>query len=123
MALSQLVRLAGISPWIAQQITQFPLLLDEMLDPRQLYSPLNREDLRMELDTLLSAADPDDQEQQLDRMRQFANSNKLRVAAADITGIIPLMVVSDYLTDIAETLLRKSAGIYLGRPDRKIWIS
>ena len=107
IALSQLVRLAGISPWIAQQITQFPLLLDEMLDPRRLYSPLNGKDLRLELDALLSAADPDDQEQQLDRMRQFANSNKLRVAAADITGIIPLMVVSDYLTDIAETLLHQ----------------
>ena len=107
IALSQLVRLAGISPWIAQLITQFPLLLDEMLDPRELYSPLSSEDLRLELDTLLSAADPDDQEQQLDRMRQFANSNKLRVAAADITGIIRLMVVSDYLTDIAETLLQK----------------
>ena len=107
IALSQLVRLAAISPWIAQRITQFPLLLDEMLDPRRLYSPLNSEDLRAELDTLLSAVDPDDREQQLDRMRQFANSNKLRVAAADITGIIPLMVVSDYLTDIAETLLQK----------------
>ena len=107
IALSQLVRLAAISPWIAQLITQFPLLLDEMLDPRRLYSPLNSEDLRLELDVLLSAADPDDREQQLDRMRQFANSNKLRVAAADITGIIPLMVVSDYLTDIAETLLQK----------------
>jgi len=106
-ALSQLVRLAGISPWVAQQTTQYPLLLDEMLDPRRLYSPLTGEDLRAELDTLLSAADPDDQEQQLDRMRQFANSNKLRIAAADITGIIPLMVVSDYLTDIAETLLGK----------------
>ncbi|MCP5415970.1 MAG: bifunctional [glutamate--ammonia ligase]-adenylyl-L-tyrosine phosphorylase/[glutamate--ammonia-ligase] adenylyltransferase [Chromatiaceae bacterium] len=107
MALSQLVRLAGISPWIAQLIIQFPLLLDEMLDPRRLYSPLTGNELRRELDTLLSAADPDDPEQQLERMRQFANSNKLRVAAADITGIIPLMVVSDYLTDIAETLLRK----------------
>jgi glutamate-ammonia-ligase adenylyltransferase len=107
IALSQLVRLAGISPWIAEQITRFPLLLDEMLDPRRLYTPLRKEDLQEELDTLLSAADPDDQEQQLDRMRQFANSNKLRVAAADITGIIPLMVVSDYLTDIAETLLAR----------------
>ena len=105
IALSQLVRLAAISPWIAQRITQFPLLLDEMLDPRRLYSPLNSEDLRAELDTLLSAVDPDDREQQLDRMRQFANSNKLRVAAADITEMIPLMVVSDYLTDIAEVVV------------------
>ncbi|MCB1759274.1 MAG: bifunctional [glutamate--ammonia ligase]-adenylyl-L-tyrosine phosphorylase/[glutamate--ammonia-ligase] adenylyltransferase [Gammaproteobacteria bacterium] len=107
MALSQLVRLAGISPWIATQITRFPLLLDELLDPRRLYSPLKSADLHEELETLLSAVDADDHERQLDRMRQFANSNKLRVAAADITGMIPLMVVSDYLTDIAETLLAR----------------
>jgi len=107
IALSQLVRLFAISPWIARQITQYPLLLDEMLDPRRLYSPLKREHLEAELNTLLSAVDADDQERQMDRLRQFANSNKLRVAAADITGIIPLMVVSDYLTDVAVTVLRK----------------
>ncbi len=104
IALSQLVRLTGVSPWIARQIAGHPLLLDEMLDPRRLYTPLKRADLEQELDSLLSTVDPDDQEQQMDRMRQFANSNKLRVAAADITGVIPLMVVSDYLTDIAETV-------------------
>lgn len=107
VVLSQLVRLFGASPWIARQVTQFPLLLDEMLDPRRLYSPLRRDELGAELDTLLSSVEEDDLEQQMERLRQFANSNKLRVAAADITGAIPLMVVSDYLTDIAETVIRR----------------
>ena len=40
-------------------------------------------------------------------MRQFTQSNMLRVAAADLTGVIPLMVVSDYLTEIAETITCK----------------
>ena len=106
-ALSQLVRLFSISPWIARLVSQFPLLLDEMLDPRRLYSPQQRDELEWELDTLLSMVDEDDLEQQMERLRQFANSNKLRVAAADITGAIPLMVVSDYLTDIAETVIRR----------------
>ncbi len=34
LALSQLVRLSSISPWISQQVMRHPLLLDEMLDPR-----------------------------------------------------------------------------------------
>jgi len=106
-ALSQLVRLFSISPWIARLVTQFPLLLDEMLDPRRLYSPQQRDELEWELDTLLSMVEEDDLEQQMERLRQFVNSNKLRVAAADITGAIPLMVVSDYLTDIAETVIRR----------------
>ncbi|WP_275099247.1 bifunctional [glutamate--ammonia ligase]-adenylyl-L-tyrosine phosphorylase/[glutamate--ammonia-ligase] adenylyltransferase [Sedimenticola hydrogenitrophicus] len=106
-ALTQLVKLAGISPWIAQQVARHPLLLDEMLDPRRLYTPLKREGLEAELETALAAVDADDLEQQMERMRQFTQSNMLRVAAADLTGGIPLMVVSDYLTEIAETVTRK----------------
>ncbi|MBF0256733.1 MAG: bifunctional [glutamate--ammonia ligase]-adenylyl-L-tyrosine phosphorylase/[glutamate--ammonia-ligase] adenylyltransferase, partial [Gammaproteobacteria bacterium] len=104
MALSQLVRLAGDSLWIINRLTQQPLLLDELLDPRRLYSPLHRRDLEQELINLLEPV-KDDMEQQMDRMRQFAQSNMLRVAAADVTGAIPLMVVSDYLTDIASVVL------------------
>jgi glutamate-ammonia-ligase adenylyltransferase len=102
IGLSQLVRLSSISPWIANRLTQAPLLLDELLDPRSLYTPLRRDDLESQLDTLLGAVDPQDVEQQMERLRQFVQSNMLRVAAADITEVIPLMVVSDYLTEIAE---------------------
>ena len=38
-------------------------------------------------------------------LRQFKQLNVLRVAAADIMGAIPLMVVSDYLTWIAECIV------------------
>ena len=108
LALSQLVRLTSISPWIAEQVALYPLLLDEMLDPRRLYSPLRREALEQELATLMSPVDEGDLEQVMERLRQFARSCKLRVAAADITGVIPLMVVSDYLTEIAETCMAKA---------------
>ncbi len=107
MVLSQLIRLESFSSWIASQITRHPILLDGLLDPRQLYSPLKRAELEAELDTLLSAVDEDDTEGQMERLRQFLQGNKLRVAAADITGVIPLMVVSDYLTEIAETIVAR----------------
>ncbi len=105
IALSQLVRLVAISPWVADQLTRHPLLLDELLDPRRLYAPLHRQDLSSELCTMLGSLDPGDQEQQMERLRQFAQSNMLRVAAADLTGVIPVMIVSDYLTEIAEVTL------------------
>jgi len=105
VVLSQLVSLTCNSRWIADRITRYPLLLDELLDPRRLYSPLRRAELDMELSDLLSAVGPDDLEQQMERLRQFVRSNKLRVAAADITGAIPLMVVSDFMTEIAESVL------------------
>jgi len=105
--LSQLARLAEISPWFTDRIVHHPLLLDELLDSRRLYVPLYRADLEAELDTLLAPLAADDLEQQMERLRQFAQGNTLRVAAADLTDVIPLMVVSDYLTEIAEVAVSK----------------
>jgi glutamate-ammonia-ligase adenylyltransferase len=105
MALSQLVKLASASFWIVNYIASFPLLLDELLDPRTLYSPLSREQLERELKQRLQSVDLDDLEQVMITLRQFKQSNLLRVAAADIMGVIPIMVVSDYLTYLAETIV------------------
>ncbi|MEN8177506.1 MAG: bifunctional [glutamate--ammonia ligase]-adenylyl-L-tyrosine phosphorylase/[glutamate--ammonia-ligase] adenylyltransferase [Pseudomonadota bacterium] len=107
IALSQLVRLSGMSPWISRLLTRHPILLDELLDPRRLYSPLNRSELESELAAQLAGLDEDDLENQMERLRLFAQSNLLRVAAADITEQIPLMVVSDCLTEIAETVIAR----------------
>jgi len=111
LVLSQLVRLAGVSPWIATLLTHHPLLLDELIDPRRLYSPLKRDALDSELSAQMALLDEEDLEGQMERLRQFARSNRLRVAAADITGQIPLMVVSDYLTWIAESVLERVVAL------------
>lgn len=105
MALSQLVKLCAASPWIAQQLAQHPLLLDDLLDPRTLYLPLHRDGLRAELADALAALDADDLEQQMELLRHFKQSNSLRVAAADVAEVMPLMVVSDHLTEIAEVVV------------------
>jgi len=107
LALSQLVRLLAESVWIGTQLAHLPLLLDELLDPRRLYAPAKGEELAEELAVLMLSVEPGDQEQEMERLRQFALGNRLRVAAADIVGAIPLMVVSDRLTDIAEVTLRQ----------------
>jgi len=105
MALSQLVRLCAASPWIAQMLRDHPLLLDELLDPRSLYAPLERAALEQELEALLARIPCDDQEQQLETLRYFKQANVLRVAAADLMEVMPLMEVSDHLTAIAEVAL------------------
>ena len=105
MALSQLVQLAAASPWVVRLLAQHPVLLDELLDPRALYAPLRREGLAAELAERLADVDDDDLETQMEVLRRFRQANTLRVAAADIGGALPIMVVSDYLTDIAEVVL------------------
>ena len=89
-AMNQLVRLGSESSWVVSQLIRHPVLLDELLDPRRLYSPLRRSELDAELGHMLEKVDEEDLEQQMERLRQFADSNRLRTAAADITGVIPI---------------------------------
>jgi [glutamine synthetase] adenylyltransferase / [glutamine synthetase]-adenylyl-L-tyrosine phosphorylase len=104
-ALNHLVRLTAASPMVAAQLARHPLLLDELLDSRTLYTPPLRPELETELARRLRAIDPDDLEYQMETLRVFKQTHILRVAAADVTGELPLMRVSDHLTDIAETVL------------------
>lgn len=106
LALSQLVQLCEASAWIAEQLTRFPLLLDELLDPRTLYAPPDQTGLQRELRLFMAHAPPGDEEQELERLRQFRQAQTLRIAAADITGHLSLMKVSDHLTWLAEVLLQ-----------------
>lgn len=104
-ALAQLIKLSSASLWICDYLSQYPVLFDELLDTRSLYEPLKKADLDRRLDVLLSQIEVQDLEQLMVVLRQFKQLNVLRVAAADIMGAIPLMVVSDYLTYIAESIV------------------
>ncbi len=105
MALSQLVKLCSASIWISDYVSKRPQLLDELLDPRTLYDPPSREEMRHEILERLSHIDIDDLETQMDELRTIKQSNLLRVAAADIMDAMPLMVVSDHLTELAIEIL------------------
>ncbi len=105
LGLSQLVKLCSASSWITRLLSHHPALFDELLDPRILYAPLNREHLFKELEARMQAIPLSDLEQRMEVLRYFKQSHVLRVAAADVTNIIPLMKVSDYLTWIAEVIL------------------
>lgn len=104
-ALDQLVRLSQASPWICEQISTHPALLDELIDTRSLYQLPDKQTLLDELRQVLLRIEPDDLEEQMNALRYFRSSHALRVAACEITGVLPLMKVSDYLSFIAEAIL------------------
>lgn len=106
-ALNQLIKLAAASPWICEYLSLYPILFDELLDTRSLYEPLQKQALREDLQRALARVDPQDSEQLMIALRQFKHLNVLRVAAADIMGVIPVMIVSDYLTWTAEAILEQ----------------
>jgi glutamate-ammonia-ligase adenylyltransferase len=104
-ALQRLIALCAASPWIAEQIARFPLLLDELLNEGRLYSPPHAPELAAELRERLTRIPEDDLEQQMEALRHFKLAHRLRVAASEIAGSLPLMKVSDYLTWLAEAIL------------------
>ncbi|MEF8833633.1 MAG: bifunctional [glutamate--ammonia ligase]-adenylyl-L-tyrosine phosphorylase/[glutamate--ammonia-ligase] adenylyltransferase [Halofilum sp. (in: g-proteobacteria)] len=123
----RLVELCAASAWIADFVTRHPILLDELIDPDSLYEPLDRAAVAAEIEEALAGVESEDLEAQMDALRQVRQTNVLRVAAVDITGRLPLMRVSDYLTWIAEAVLeavhrlvyRQTVARY-GRPRSRV---
>ena len=56
---------------------------------------------------LLLRIPADDLEQQMEALRTFKQAHLLRVAASEVTEVLPLMKVSDYLTWLAESILNE----------------
>lgn len=104
-ARTQLVWLCSESPWIARQLAETPLLLDELLNAESLYHPPAKEELEDDLRQQMLRIPYEDLEEQMESLRHFRKAHILRVAASELSGTLPLMKVSDYLTWIAEVVL------------------
>jgi glutamate-ammonia-ligase adenylyltransferase len=110
-ALDRLVSLCGSSDFLARQVAAHPLLLDELLDHRIFSAPPDRKDLEHDLQHRLTGAGMDDTERRFEALRNFQQAAVFRVAVADMSGALPLMQVSDRLTDIAELVLEEAIAI------------
>ena len=104
-ARARLVELCRHGDFLAAQIAAHPLLLDELIDERLLTQLPTRAAFARELAERMDQLHQDDPEQQVEALRQFQRAALFRVAVADLTGLLPLMQVSDRLTDIAELIL------------------
>ncbi len=101
----QLTKLAAASPWVARWIAHHPLLLDELLDPRSFYVPLERNALVDELKQRLDHIPEDDLELQMEILREFHHGHLLRVAAADVGPGLAPEETSRRLAAIADTVV------------------
>jgi glutamate-ammonia-ligase adenylyltransferase len=104
-ALERLLGLVSESAWLARQIAEQPMLLDELLDARVFETPPTREELEALLKRVTADIAATDVEGMLDAIRVFQRTAIFRIAVADRLGSLPLMKVSDRLTDTAELVV------------------
>jgi glutamate-ammonia-ligase adenylyltransferase len=104
-ALRRLADVCSRSEFLARQVADHPLLLDELIAPDIFDRLPTRASLEKALAERMAAIPDDELEGQMDALRQFQRSAVFLVAVADLGGSLPLMKVSDHLTGIAEVVL------------------
>jgi len=104
----QLVRLCAASPWITALLVRTPALLDALLDPRLARDAPGQEALRSDLLGRFERLASEDIEPQMELLRRYRQEMTLRIAAADLSGSLPLVQVSDRLTWLAESIVAQS---------------
>ncbi len=107
----RLVEICRRGDFLARRIAAYPLLLDELIDARAFEDLPPRAALERELDTGLARAPEDDPELQVEALCHFQRAAVFRVAVADLSGRLPVMRVSDRLTEIAEIILDRALAI------------
>lgn len=104
-ALERLVDLCRKSGYIADELAQFPVLLDELIDARVAGESLARPELVAAAQERLALEALDDTEARIEALAQFQRAALFRIAVADFNGRLPIMRVSDSLTWLAEAVL------------------
>ncbi len=100
----ELIPMLSASPWIANELARYPVLLDSFLQQRYRHLP-DKIELRDILRQRLLRVEPDDEEELLSVLRLFKKNQVLAVAASDVLAERPIMKVSDSLTYIAAVVL------------------
>jgi glutamate-ammonia-ligase adenylyltransferase len=112
-ARARLVEVCGYGDFLVRQIAANPLLLDELIDARLFESLPGRAELTQELDLEVDPLLEEDPERQVEALRHFQQAAVFRVAVADLSGRLPLMQVSDRLTEIAELIIQRVVDLSL----------
>src|SRR6185312_13690271 len=107
-ARSRLIEISRQGEFLVRQIASYPLLLDELVDERLLAELPDRAALARELQAAMEQVDEEDPERQVEALCHFQRAAVFRIAVADLTRRLPVMQVSDRLTEIAELIIARA---------------
>ncbi|MEL7023848.1 MAG: bifunctional [glutamate--ammonia ligase]-adenylyl-L-tyrosine phosphorylase/[glutamate--ammonia-ligase] adenylyltransferase [Pseudomonadota bacterium] len=110
-AFDRLLRLLSSSQFVADQILEQPMLLDELLDARLFSEPRNAAQMRTELERVQTEVGVSDAETITAAMVRFVRTAHFRIAVADVSGLLPIMRVSDRLSDTATLVLEQTLAL------------
>jgi glutamate-ammonia-ligase adenylyltransferase len=110
-ALGRLISICEQSGYLAQELERYPLLLDELLDPRVFTVEMSATTMRESLRRRVEQVDADDSEVMVEVLARFQRATLFRIAVADISGALPIMKVSDRLTELAEIVVEQALEI------------
>jgi glutamate-ammonia-ligase adenylyltransferase len=110
LALDRLLEICAMSAFLPGQIAKHPLLLDELIDQRLFDEPPTRAQFAADvaLRAALGPGQERDPEREVEALREVQRAAIFRIALFDLTGRLPLMQVSDRLTDVAELILEQA---------------
>jgi len=113
MALRRVADMMCASHWAADYLNRYPLLLDELLDPRlyEIATDWNgfRENLRANL-----SQHTGDTEREMDILREMHHGQVFRLLAQDLAGLQTIERLSDHLTELADTLVQETLPLVWG---------
>lgn len=100
-----LVQLVSRSSWLAQQLSIYPSLLDELLFPSNFGKQLTKENLANQLQQAMMRIEMNQTEEQLLALSRFKQASQFKIAAGDLTRRFDIREVSQQLTDLAEVIM------------------
>lgn len=105
VALQRLCNLVSASSWAGEYLTLHPALFDELLDAREIYQTPDWQRLDADISTRLAECE-NDMERQMDDLRHIQQEQVFHLLAMDLQGLLPLEILSDHLSDLADLMLR-----------------
>ncbi|MFC5920276.1 bifunctional [glutamate--ammonia ligase]-adenylyl-L-tyrosine phosphorylase/[glutamate--ammonia-ligase] adenylyltransferase [Neisseria weixii] len=102
--LQQLAEIMSQSSWVAAYLTQYPILLDELISTQLLETDFDWTKLAAELSDGLNNC-KHDTEAQMDILRHFQHAQLFRLAVQDLAGLRTIEALSDELSALADTVI------------------
>lgn len=112
VTIERLTKMAGASPWATHYLSQYPLVLDSLIEWQSLMETPDfealAEQLHIELDACLLANGQADIENQMNLMRDLQHQVSFQLLAQDLEGQLTVETLADQLSALADMLLAET---------------